>query len=117
MCSRALRDKAARRRDRPGRASQRWGFLGLMGLLIRLIELLIVIVPLAGVIIAGFKAVSRVRRTPERRSDGRVVGTPKRATTQPSGDTIMRTTKEHDLGDGHPPGFGIYELDVGKLSR
>ena len=47
--------------DRPGRGvSQRW-HSGLMGLLIRLVELLIVIVPLVAVIVAGVKAVSMAR--------------------------------------------------------
>ena len=46
-----------------------------MGVLIRLIELLIVIVPLAGVIFAGIKAFSKVR---ERRDDAAVDGSPQR---------------------------------------
>ena len=90
--------------------SQRW-HSGLMGLLIRLIELLIVIVPLAGVIIAGFKAVSRVR---ERQNDTTTVESSEPRTSNHTARwrTIMRTTKEHDRTDTR---WLDYELDVGKL--
>jgi hypothetical protein len=82
-----------------------------MGLLIRLIELLIVIVPLAGVIIAGIKAVSRVRG---RQSDAPTVESSGHPTSNHTAQwrTIMRTTKEHDRTDTR---WLDYELDVGKL--
>jgi hypothetical protein len=82
-----------------------------MGLLIRLIELLIVIVPLAGVIIAGFKAVSRVR---ERQNDTATVESsePRTGNHTARWRAIMRTTKEHDRTDTR---WLDYELDVGKL--
>ena len=82
-----------------------------MGLLIRLIELLIVIVPLAGVIIAGIKAVSMVR---ERQNDAPTVDSsePRMSNHTAQWRTIMRTTKEHDRTDTR---WLDYELDVGKL--
>jgi hypothetical protein len=82
-----------------------------MGLLIRLVELLIVIVPLAGVIIAGIKAVSRAR---ERQGNAPAVESsgPRTRNHTAQWPTIMRTAKEHDRTDTR---WLDYELDVGKL--
>jgi hypothetical protein len=85
-----------------------------MGLLIRLAELLIVIVPLIGVIIAGMKAVSAVRG---RRADAieEIVAEPgERAINNHAAQwrTIARTAKEHDRTDTR---WLDYELDIAKL--
>ena len=82
-----------------------------MGLLIRLIELLIVIVPLAGVIFAGIKAFSKVR---ERRDDAAVDESPQRGRTNRAAQwqAITRTVGEHDRTDTR---WLDYELDVSKL--
>ena len=82
-----------------------------MGLLIRLIELLIVIVPLAGVIFAGIKAFSKVR---ERRDDAAVDESPQSGRTNRAAQwqAITRTVGEHDRTDTR---WLDYELDVSKL--
>ena len=82
-----------------------------MGVLIRLIELLIVIVPLAGVIFAGIKAFSKVR---ERRDDAAVDESPQSGRTNRAAQwqAITRTVREHDRTDTR---WLDYELDVGKL--
>ena len=82
-----------------------------MGLLIRLIELLIVIVPLAGVIFAGFKAFSKVR---ERQDDAAIGESPERgpANRAAQWQAITRTVREHDRTDTR---WLDYELDVSKL--
>jgi len=83
-----------------------------MGLLIvRLVELLIVIVPLIGVLFAGFKAVSKVR---ERQDEAPSVEAPESGRTNKSAQwqAIVRTTKEHDRTDTR---WLDYELDVSKL--
>ena len=86
------------------------GHSGWVGLLIRLVELLIVIVPLAGVIIAGFRAVSRARAG---QGDGPTDETPRRGSDQTAQwQAIKRTVKEHDRTDTR---WLDYELDVGKL--
>ena len=83
-----------------------------MGLLIvRLVELLIVIVPLIGVIFAGFKALSKVR---DRQDETPAVGAPERAKSNKSAQrqAIVRTAREHDRTDTR---WLDYELDVTKL--
>ena len=82
-----------------------------MGLLIRLIELLIVIVPLAGVMFAGINAFSKVR---ERRDDAAVDESPQSGRTNRAAQwqAITRTVGEHDRTDTR---WLDYELDVSKL--
>jgi hypothetical protein len=83
---------------------------GWVGLLIRLVELLIVIVPLVGVIIAGVRAVSRAR---ERQSDAPTGEVPRRGGDQTAQwQTIKRTVREHDRTETR---WLDYELNVGKL--
>ena len=69
-----------------------------MGLLIvRLVELLIVIVPLIGVIFAGFKALSKVR---DRQDETPAVGAPERAKSNKSAQrqAIVRRTSQQRYG-------------------
>jgi hypothetical protein len=81
-----------------------------VGLLIRLVELLIVIVPLIGVIIAGVRAVSRAR---ERQGDFPADEVPRRGGDQTAQwQAIKRTIREHDRTETR---WLDYELDVGKL--
>jgi hypothetical protein len=81
-----------------------------VGLLIRLVELLIVIVPLAGVIIAGFRAVSRARAG---QGDGPTDEAPTRGSDQTAQwQAIKRTVREHDRTETR---WLDYELDIGKL--
>jgi hypothetical protein len=82
-------------------------------LLVRLIELLIVVVPVIGIVIAGMKALSAVRgRQP---IGGDQLGAPAR---QPANNhaaqcrAISRTVSEHDRTDTR---WLDYELDIGKL--
>ena len=83
-----------------------------MGLLIRLVELLIVIVPLVGVIIAGLRAVSRARA---RQDDALTGDLPRRGSDQTARwGAIKRTTREHDRTETR---WLDYELDVGKLRQ
>ncbi|MDZ4264682.1 MAG: hypothetical protein U1D00_03100 [Mycobacterium sp.] len=85
-----------------------------MGLLFRLAELLIVLVPLAGVGYATFRAITsaRGRRAAELSPDPRPAQEPR-----PDGDAaqrrvISRTVEEHDRTDTR---WLEYELDVAKL--
>ncbi len=83
-----------------------------MGLLIvRLVELLIVIVPVIGVLYGGFKAVSKVR---ERSDETPAAGTqePQRASKSAQWQAIVRTVREHDRTDTR---WLDYEIDVSKL--
>ncbi|MGH3961196.1 MAG: hypothetical protein ACRDTL_19935, partial [Mycobacterium sp.] len=87
-----------------------------MGLLFRLAELLIVIVPLAGVIIAAIKAVSaNRRRVEESRDPDRAVAAPRQNT---DGNqvarwrSLTRTLEEHGRTDAR---WLDYELDVARL--
>jgi hypothetical protein len=83
-----------------------------MGLLIvRLVELLIVMAPLIGVMLAGYKAVSKLR---ERQEQARAVETlgPERSNKAAQWQAIVRTTREHDRVDTR---WLDYELDVTKL--
>ena len=80
-----------------------------MGLLIRLIELLIVVGPLVGVLIAGMKAFRR------RQEDAPVdAGAPRERPTHHAAQwrVIARTVKEHDRTDTR---WLDYELDITKL--
>ena len=90
-----------------------------MGLLFRLLELLIVIVPVAGAIYAAFKAVSSARNRPEDapRTDYQPdidAGTARPATVNPAAlwRTITRAIDEHSRTDSRWLG---YELDPDKL--
>ena len=82
-------------------------------LLVRLIELLIVVVPVIGVVIAGMKAVSAARGRQPVGADQ--LGTP---ASQPTNNhaaqwrAISRTVREHDRTDTR---WLDYELDIGKL--
>jgi hypothetical protein len=65
-----------------------------VGLLIRLVEFLIVIVPLVGVIIAGLRAVSRARA---HQDDAPTDGLLRRGSDQTAQwQAIKRATREHD---------------------
>jgi hypothetical protein len=85
------------------------GWVGL--LIVRLVELLIVILPVLGVIVAGYKAISKVRDRPvedvaiEPGQRG-----PRNSNAQLR--AITRTVKEHDRTDTR---WLDYELDVTKL--
>lgn len=80
-------------------------------LIVRLVELLIVIVPVVGLIYGGFKAVSKVR---ERSDDAQAGEAPQPARTNKSAQrqAIVRTVREHDRTDTR---WLDYEIDVGKL--
>jgi hypothetical protein len=80
-------------------------------LIVRLVELLIVIVPLIGVIMAGFKAVSKVR---ERQDEARAVEAlgSERSNKSAQWQAIVRTAREHDRTDTR---WLDYELEVTKL--
>ncbi len=82
-------------------------------LLVRLVELLIVIVPVIGVVMAGVKALSAVRDRQER--GGQSVGAAgPRDGSNPAArwSVISRTVKEHDRTDTR---WLDYEMDIGKL--
>jgi hypothetical protein len=87
----------------------------LVGILIRLIELLIVVVPLVGVMLAAIKAVSAARGHRDDAAVDTAVAVPDRAA---AGDqsaqwrTIARTVKEQDRTDTR---WLEYELDIAKL--
>jgi hypothetical protein len=80
-------------------------------LLVRLVELLIVIVPVIGVVIAGMKAISAARRRQAYRDDvpGAAAATNSHAAQWRA---ISRTVKEHDRTDTR---WLDYELEIGKL--
>jgi hypothetical protein len=82
-------------------------------LLVRLIELLIVIVPVIGLVIAGMKALSAARGRQAERGNEPVVAAPQ-ATNNRAAQwrAISRTVKEHDRTDTR---WLDYELDIGKL--
>jgi hypothetical protein len=79
--------------------------------IVRLLELLIVIVPLIGVIFAGYKAVTKVR---ERQEDDSTDESPQGGKRNQAAQwqAIMRTAKEHNRTDTR---WLDYELDVSKL--
>jgi hypothetical protein len=86
-----------------------------MGLLFRLIELLIIIVPLIGVIIAAMKAISVARRCSGDGSEETVAAEPReRAINNHAAQwrAITRAVKEHDRTDIC---WLDYELDIAKL--
>jgi limonene-1,2-epoxide hydrolase len=80
-------------------------------LIVRLVELLIVIVPVIGVLYGGFKALSKVR---ERSDDGSTAGAPEqeRSNKAAQWQAIKRTVREHDRTDTR---WLDYEIDVSKL--
>ena len=87
-----------------------------MGLIIvRIVELLIVIVPMAGLIYGGFKAVSKIRERSD--SDAGMVpqvdaAQPERTNTSAQWQAIMRMVREHDRTDTR---WLDYEIDISKL--
>lgn len=78
-------------------------------LLVRLVELLIIIVPVIGLVIAGMKAVSAARG---RQVHGGDESVPQANTQAAQWRAISRTVKEHDRTDTR---WLDYELDIGKL--
>lgn len=80
-------------------------------MIVRLVELLIVIVPLIGVIYGGYKAVSKIR---ERPGDAASVEAPQLQQTGKSAQSqaIVRTVREHDRTDTR---WLDYEIDISKL--
>lgn len=80
-------------------------------MIVRLVELLIVIVPLIGVIYGGYKAVSKIR---ERPGDAPAVEAPQLQRTSRSAQSqaIVRTVREHDRTDTR---WLDYEIDISKL--
>lgn len=89
-----------------------------MGLIIRLVELLIIVVPLVGVLIAAVKGFSSIRRaaepTPVERPAGPAADTaPPAPKTQPAQwQTITRVVGEHSRTDQR---WLSYEIDPAKL--
>ncbi len=91
----------------------RWWHPGRVGLLIRLAELLIVILPLAGATVAAVRAFGANRRRPEQPPH------PDRTEAAPTGDnhvaqwtSLRRVIEEHGRTDAR---WLEYELDVAKL--
>ena len=86
-----------------------------MGLIVRLVELLIIVVPLIGVLFAGWKAFSANREHQsdalEQAADGHPGG---RTTTSHAAQwrAIARAVKEHDHTDTR---WLEYEMDISKL--
>jgi hypothetical protein len=80
-------------------------------LIVRLVELLIVIVPVIGLIYGGFKAVTKLR---EQTDDAPAGEAPQLARTNKSAQrqAIVRTVREHDRTDTR---WLDYEIDVSKL--
>jgi hypothetical protein len=81
-------------------------------LLVRLIELLIVIVPVIGVVIGGMRALSAIRERQAHRRDEPVAAAPHTTDHAAQWRAISRTVKEHDRTDIR---WLDYELDIGKL--
>ncbi|HYZ67152.1 MAG TPA: hypothetical protein VE666_04975 [Mycobacterium sp.] len=82
-------------------------------LLVRLIELLIVVVPVIGLIIGGVKAFSAVRGRQEQPADELNTDAPRTPNSRAAQwRAITRTIKEHDRTDTR---WLDYELDLGKL--
>jgi hypothetical protein len=89
-------------------------------LIVRIVELLIVIVPLAGLIYGGYKAVSKVRERPEdpapieASADAGSKGSsePERRNKAAQWQAIMRMVREHDRTDTR---WLDYEIDISKL--
>lgn len=87
-----------------------------MGLLIvRIVELLIVLVPVIGLIYGGYKAMEKVRERPAVDDGGApqlASSDAERPTTSAQWQAIMRTVREHDRTDTR---WLDYEIDVSKL--
>ncbi|HTI78172.1 MAG TPA: hypothetical protein VL634_24435 [Mycobacterium sp.] len=82
-------------------------------LLVRLVELLIVLVPVIGVGFAGYKALSAARGRQAQGDDGTVTAKGRAANSQAAlWRSISRTVAEHDRTDTR---WLDYELDIGKL--
>jgi len=82
-------------------------------LLVRLVELLIVILPVIGVVIAGMKALSAARRRQVYRGDEPDAAVSKTTNNHAAQwRAISRTVREHDRTDTR---WLEYELDIGKL--
>ena len=86
----------------------------MMGLLlVRLVELLILVVPIIGLGIAGMKAISAARDRQTPAPDGGSAATPQASNSRAAHwRAITRTIKEHDRTDTR---WLDYELDIGKL--
>ncbi len=81
-----------------------------MGLIIRLVELLLVLVPVIGVVFAGVKALSKGRESRDNAFDQPQPGAPGAGSAQRR--AITRTIREHDRTDTR---WLDYELDLSKL--
>jgi hypothetical protein len=82
-----------------------------VGLLIRLVELLVVVLPLAGVIITAIKAFSN-RRIEESREPDQGVAEPRKHNQVARWRSLTRTLEEHNRTDAR---WLDYELDFAKL--
>ncbi|SEH52911.1 hypothetical protein SAMN04489835_1011 [Mycolicibacterium rutilum] len=83
-----------------------------MGLIIRLVELLILLVPLAGVLYGGWRAVSAARARHDTTPDQPAVEQQPRPSPGVQWQAIARAVKAHDHTDTR---WLEYELDVAKL--
>jgi hypothetical protein len=82
-------------------------------LLVRLVELLIIVVPVIGVVVGGLKAFSAARARQVFRGDEPAAGAPRTTNSHAAQwRAISRTVKEHDRTDTR---WLDYELDIGKL--
>ena len=81
-------------------------------LLVRLIELLIVVIPVIGLVLAGMKALSAARGRQADRGDDPVAAPQATNNHAAQWRAISRTVKEHDRTDTR---WLDYELDIGKL--
>ncbi len=80
-------------------------------LIVRLVELLIVIVPVIGVLYGGFKAMSKARERSDEAAPGEA-SVPQRSTRSARWQAILKTVREHDRTDTR---WLDYEIDVSKL--
>ena len=80
-------------------------------LIVRLVELLIVIVPVIGVLYGGFKAMSKARERSDDAAPGEA-SVPQRSTRSARWQAILKTVREHDRTDTR---WLDYEIDVSKL--
>jgi hypothetical protein len=81
-------------------------------LLVRLVELLIVVVPIIGLGFAGVKAISAARDRQQQDRDAIDAPAPTPTSRAAQWRAITRTIKEHDRTDTR---WLDYELDIGKL--
>jgi hypothetical protein len=82
-------------------------------LLVRLVELLIVVVPVIGLVVGGMKAFSAARARQEQAPDELDSAAPRTSNSRAAQwRAITRTVKEHDRTDTR---WLDYELDIGKL--